>query len=99
MATQIEKKTFKTMNPTCHSFNTSFTSSDSIPLLVGFNTGIITLQDLIRKDVCKVFNEEVCILSIHSVLTLFQFSFLKHGFKTTVTSSHFVGFFVWRKLS
>ncbi len=59
MITQIEKKTFKTMNPTCHNFNSSFTSSDSIPLLVGFNTGIITLQDILRKDVYKVFNEEV----------------------------------------
>lgn len=57
------------MNPTCHNFNMSFTSSDSIPLLVGFNTGIITLQDLIRKDVCKVFNEEVCILFVYLVET------------------------------
>lgn len=58
-ADMVEKKTFKTMNPTCHNFNLSFISPESIPLLVGFNTGIVTLQDLIRKDIYKVFNEEV----------------------------------------
>lgn len=47
------------MNPTCHNFNTFYSSLESVPLLVGFNTGIITLQDLIRKDIYKVFNEEV----------------------------------------
>lgn len=59
MITQIEKKMFKTMNPTCHDFNSCHASKDSIPLLVGFNNGIITLHDIIRKDIYKVFNEEV----------------------------------------
>lgn len=59
MVTQIEKKSFKTMNPTCHNFNEYQASPESVPLLVGFNTGIVTLQDLIRKDIYKVFNEEV----------------------------------------
>lgn len=59
MVTQIEKKSFKTMNPTCHNFNDFQSSSDSIPLLIGFNAGIVTLQDLIRKEIYKVFNEEV----------------------------------------
>lgn len=68
MITQIEKKSYKTMNPTCHSFNSFGASSESVPLLVGFNTGIVTLQDIIRKDIYKVFNEEVSNSSLFSRL-------------------------------
>lgn len=55
----IDKKIYKGISPTCHDFNSVATTEDSLPLIVGFSTGLIQLIDPIRKDVSVLFNEEV----------------------------------------
>ncbi|XP_050529545.1 WD repeat-containing protein 20 [Daktulosphaira vitifoliae] len=54
----IDKKIYKGISPTCHDFNSVATTEDSLPLIVGFSTGLIQLIDPIRKDVSVLFNEE-----------------------------------------
>lgn len=50
---------YKGINPTCHDFNSVAITEDSLPLIVGFSTGLIQLIDPVRKDVSVLFNEEV----------------------------------------
>lgn len=56
----VDKKLYKGTNPTCHNFNQTTATADSAPLLVGFSTGQIQLTDPIKKEVNKLYNEEVC---------------------------------------
>lgn len=56
---------YKGINPTCHDFNLVTATSDSASLLVGFSTGQIQLIDPIKKELSKLYNEEV-ILTIDS---------------------------------
>lgn len=50
---------YKGINPTCHDFNSVTATADSASLLVGFSTGIIQLIDPIKKELNKLYNEEV----------------------------------------
>uniref|UniRef100_A0A2S2PK39 WD repeat-containing protein 20 n=1 Tax=Schizaphis graminum TaxID=13262 RepID=A0A2S2PK39_SCHGA len=54
----IDKKLYKGISPTCHDFNSTATTEDSLPLIVGFSTGLLQLIDPVRKDVSVLFNEE-----------------------------------------
>lgn len=54
---------YKGTNPTCHDFNSVTATADSASLLVGFSTGQIQLIDPIKKELSKLYNEEVCSLS------------------------------------
>jgi len=55
----IDKKLYKGISPTCHDFNSTAVTEDSLPLIVGFSTGLVQLIDPVRKDVSVLFNEEV----------------------------------------
>lgn len=55
---------YKGISPTCHDFNSAAISEDSLPLVVGFSTGLIQLIDPIRKDISALFNEEVSYINI-----------------------------------
>lgn len=55
----IDKKIYKGISPTCHDFNSFALAEDSLPLVVGFSTGLVQLIDPVRKDVSVLFNEEV----------------------------------------
>ena len=52
---RIYKGTF----PTCHDFGPVTEESEIVPLVVGFSGGQIQLVDPIRKELSKLFNEEV----------------------------------------
>lgn len=54
---------YKGTNPTCHDFNVITMTPDSVSLVVGFSTGQIQLIDPIKKELSKLYNEEVCIIS------------------------------------
>lgn len=54
----LDKKVYKGTNPTCHDFNSTSSSAESISLLIGFSTGQIQMIDPIRKELSKLFNEE-----------------------------------------
>lgn len=54
----MDKKVYRSMNPTCHHFNEFTACTDSIPLLIGFSTGQIKLIDPVKKELCKPFNDE-----------------------------------------
>ncbi|KAK9752648.1 WD domain, G-beta repeat [Popillia japonica] len=54
----LDKKVYKGTNPTCHDFNTTTATSESVNLLIGFSTGQIQLIDPIKKELSKLFNEE-----------------------------------------
>lgn len=56
----VDKKLYKGTNPTCHNFNQTTATADSAPLLVGFSTGQIQLIDPIKKELSKLYNEDVC---------------------------------------
>ncbi|XP_046401441.1 WD repeat-containing protein 20 [Ischnura elegans] len=58
LAKPLDKKVYKGTNPTCHDFNTTTMTADSVSLLVGFSTGQIQLFDPIKKELSKLFNEE-----------------------------------------
>lgn len=58
----IDKKLYKGINPTCHDFNSITATADSASLLVGFSTGQIQLVDPIKKELSKLYNEEVNII-------------------------------------
>lgn len=60
----IDKKLYKGISPTCHDFNSTAITEDSLPLIVGFSTGLVQLIDPVRKDVSILFNEEVSYLYI-----------------------------------
>lgn len=55
----VDKKIYKGTNPTCHDFNTVTTTHNSVSLLIGFSTGQIQILDPIKKEVSKLYNEEV----------------------------------------
>ena len=56
----IDKRLYKGTSPTCHDINKFTICSDSVLLLVGFTGGQIQLVDPIRKEIGKLYNEEVC---------------------------------------
>jgi hypothetical protein len=56
----IDKRIYKGTLPTCHDFNEASVTADSVLLLVGFSAGQVQLIDPIKKDVSKLYNEEVC---------------------------------------
>lgn len=61
----VDKKMYKGTNPTCHDFNTVTMTPDSVSLVIGFSTGQIQLIDPIKKELSKLYNEEVSeILSV-----------------------------------
>lgn len=55
----LDKKLYKGTNPTCHNFNQTTATAECAPLLVGFSTGQIQLIDPIKKELSKLYNEEV----------------------------------------
>lgn len=62
----VDKKMYKGTNPTCHDFNVVTMTPDSVSLVVGFSTGQIQLIDPIKKELSKLYNEEVIVLLIGS---------------------------------
>lgn len=58
----VDKKMYKGTNPTCHDFNTVTMTSESVSLVIGFSTGQIQLIDPIKKELSKLYNEEVSTL-------------------------------------
>ena len=55
----IDKRIYKGTVPTCHDFGPISKDSEIVPLVVGFSGGQIQLVDPIRKELSKLFNEEV----------------------------------------
>ena len=55
----IDKRIYKGTVPTCHDFGPVSKESEIVPLVVGFSGGQIQLVDPIRKELSKLFNEEV----------------------------------------
>ena len=55
----VDKRIYKGTSPTCHDINKLTVSSESVMLLVGFTGGQIQLVDPIRKEIGKLYNEEV----------------------------------------
>ena len=55
----IDKRIYKGTFPTCHDFGPVSEESEIVPLVVGFSGGQIQLVDPIRKEMSKLFNEEV----------------------------------------
>lgn len=66
----VDKKMYKGTNPTCHDFNMITMTPDSVSLVVGFSTGQIQLIDPIKKDLSKLYNEEVILMFICSWSTV-----------------------------
>lgn len=54
----IDKRAYRGTSPTCHDFNQTSTSSESILLIVGFSAGQIQLIDPVSKELSKLYNEE-----------------------------------------
>ncbi|XP_037963407.2 WD repeat-containing protein 20 [Plutella xylostella] len=54
----VDKKMYKSTNPTCHDFNTVTLTPDTVSLVIGFSTGQIQLIDPIKKELSKLYNEE-----------------------------------------
>ena len=52
----IDKRVYKGTCPTCHDF---CQQGDATPLLVGFSGGQIQLVDPVKKELSKLFNDEV----------------------------------------
>ena len=69
----IDKRIYKGTFPTCHDFGPVTEESEIVPLVVGFSGGQIQLVDPIRKELSKLFNEEVSNipLFVHYHTTLF----------------------------
>ena len=59
---------YKGVNPTCHDFNKVTMTNNSVSLLVGLSSGQIQLIDPIRRDSCRIYNEEVSTLLLQSDL-------------------------------
>lgn len=55
----VDKKMYKGTSPTCHDFNTVTMTPDTVSLLVGFSTGQVQVIDPIKKEMNKLFNEDV----------------------------------------
>lgn len=60
----VDKKMYKSTNPTCHDFNTVTMTADTVALVIGFSTGQIQLIDPIKKELSKLYNEEVSLLGM-----------------------------------
>ena len=56
----VDKRVYKGTYPTCHDFNSFTATMDSVMLLVGFTAGQVQLIDPIKKELSKLYNEEVC---------------------------------------
>ncbi|RWS01398.1 WD repeat-containing protein 20-like protein [Dinothrombium tinctorium] len=54
----VDKRAYKGTYPTCHDFNQTTVTADSVYLLIGFSAGQIQLIDPIRKEIGKLYNEE-----------------------------------------
>ena len=61
----VDKKVYKSTNPTCHDFNKVTVTGETVSLLIGFSTGQIQLVDPIKKDPSKLYNEEVRIFQYY----------------------------------
>ena len=61
LSNPVDKRVYKGTSPTCHDINKLTVSADSMLLLVGFTGGQIQLIDPVRKEVGKLYNEEVSI--------------------------------------
>ena len=59
---------YKGVNPTCHDFNKVTMTNNSVSLLVGLSSGQIQLIDPIRRDSCRIYNEEVSSFLLQSDL-------------------------------
>lgn len=55
----VDKKMYKGTNPTCHDFNTVTMTAETVSLLIGFSTGQVQVIDPIKKELSKLYNEEV----------------------------------------
>ena len=69
----LDKRIYKGTMPTCHDFNEySVTSepNDSVLLLVGFTAGQVQLIDPIKKEISKLYNEEVNFYLAHIPLVV-----------------------------
>lgn len=55
----VDKRVYKGTYPTCHDFNQCTVTNDGVSLLVGFSAGQIQLIDPIKKELSKLYNEEV----------------------------------------
>ncbi|XP_023214338.1 WD repeat-containing protein 20-like [Centruroides sculpturatus] len=55
----VDKRVYKGTYPTCHDFNQVTVSAECVSLLVGFSAGQIQLIDPIKKELSKLYNEEV----------------------------------------
>nr|XP_045015983.1 WD repeat-containing protein 20-like [Jaculus jaculus] len=55
----IDKRIYKGAQPTCHDFNHLTATAESVSLLVGFSAGQVQLIDPIKKEISKLFNEEM----------------------------------------
>ena len=58
----IDKRVYKGTFPTCHDFNEQTAEADCVMLLVGFTAGQVQLIDPIKKELSKLYNEEVSTL-------------------------------------
>ena len=65
----IDKRIYKGTCPTCHDFGPVSDQSDIIPLLVGFSGGQIQLIDPIRKELSKLYNEEVSKYQFYAIFS------------------------------
>ncbi|RWS24371.1 WD repeat-containing protein 20-like protein [Leptotrombidium deliense] len=54
----VDKRVYKGTYPTCHDFNRTTVTPESVYLLIGFSAGQIQLIDPIRKEISKLYNEE-----------------------------------------
>lgn len=61
----IDKRVYKGTCPTCHDFNTFTAREDSVMVLIGFTAGQIQLIDPIKKEISKLYNEEVTHLQFY----------------------------------
>ena len=57
----IDKRVYKGTFPTCHDFSEMRATAESVMLLVGFTAGQVQLIDPIKKELSKLYNEEVFI--------------------------------------
>lgn len=55
----VDKRVYKGTYPTCHDFNQCTVTNEGVSLLVGFSAGQIQLIDPIKKELSKLYNEEV----------------------------------------
>lgn len=62
---------YKGTYPTCHDFNTVTMTAETVSLLVGFSTGQVQLIDPIKKELSKLYNEEVRIIFVCVCLCLY----------------------------